>query len=489
MNAAPPFAARAALAAAAALSLAVGLAPAASAAPTTLVTTPGRSIDTPDPERASALEAHGDALLRADGSFGSFLEDPFGQRGSLGLLTYAAAGNSTQGLQDLTGTQSGSLGYPRIMLSGVEGYDWAWIPPDIRVARPGEPADSNGAVRTAAALIAVDDLGRIARTITIGGPDENYGGQLVATGSGLRLLSQARGNTGTLLFDSRGRRVARLPQVSNPTGLVGRARGFLVSSYSTRPSWSQRLLQVSTAGKVSFVRDDRGNTITADPLADTKHGVLLSMNEARRLGLRSSEGKVTSRPIDQLGLPWSERCRAYPSATSRLDWAMNGPSGAPMVAVSCVVEADRTEDILESFAVGLDRNLRASWIAPLPVVAYGQRAPKPQLAPGGRLQVVGASLSPLEARFSSWRAPGTPASVRGRVMSVSGPGDEIVATIRCSRPAGSVCSGTANLSRGGAPVKVAYALKGRPGRRAAVIKRHFDRAPAGNGRLRVTLTK
>ena len=299
------------------------------------------------------------------------------------------------------------------------------------------------------------------------------------TGAGVRLVN--RMDDGALeVRRPNGTLQARLEHAAASGSYIGRSDGsVLVAGEPERPGrspWTNPLIRVTAGGKVSRVRDARGRLVTGQPAAAVRGGVLLSSYASQtQFSLLTDRGRVVGRDVHDLKLPWSRACLKQGQMRS-LSWATAGASGNPVVGVECFKDADRTYESFGSFTVGLDARLHARWIV--------EGLAKPLTGADGRMYAMNDGV------LSAWREPGAAAPRRGRAVSVRKSGGGAVVTIRCSASVGSVCAGTAHLTRGGSKATtVRYALRGQPGKSAAVIRRHFRALPQGSGRLRVTLAR
>lgn len=440
------------------------------------------------------------ALLRADGSFGYFplrYAQPHEDQ-PMELLTWGGpVPDGTFRSQIIEGGAGGTLPFPGLTVSGVEGYDWVFDDAEWRMPRPGETPDSfSGWVPAEPHLMAIDDRGRVAKRVPLDFGPRTFTRALVPTGAGLRAVIRTD-DRGHQVRRSNGTLIAQVPQIGSLRSAIGRPDGsVLLSGYPEAGyarSWSDVVVEVTPRGQVRRLKLGRSRKALKGDLLTALRGGLLVSDEGgfprQRISRISYAGARVSRKLAHLKLPWSADCLENRVGID-LVWATVGATGNPVVRVNCFRDGDRIEEVLDSFVVGLDSALRARWVAPA-------TTSEPVLGPDGRLfwsQYVGESGSGEERRTAyrlmALREPGAPAPRRGRVVSVRADGDGAVVAIRCSAPVGTVCAGTVRLARrGGESATLPYALRGRPGKNAAVVLRHFDRAPHGAGPLRATLTR
>lgn len=453
---------------AAAFTLAISAAPASAAAGGPTVISPqlvaGYETDATD---GLTLRWFSNWLLRADGGFGYLTQryaTPIdGPTELFSLYGSAEPGQlHKQAVDGVLGGVDPGLGYAT---SGIGGYDWYF--------------QTTQATHT---LLAIDDRARVSLRISLGPEGQVFPRALVATGSGLRVILRVDTSDGLEVWRENGSKLAEVPQLEAMRAAVGRADGsVLLAGFGQLrgpATWSKSLFRVSPRGGVSRVRDGRHQLVFGDPVAVVRDDVLLATPGTypyEQISLFTRGSQVAHRTnLSDLDLPWSDRCVADKDGVS-LSWADSGPSGLPMVGLECYREGDSDNVPLEALTVGLDRRLRARW-----VVAGGDR---PVRGADGRLYSMND-----RSQLLAWSEPGADEPQRGQVVSVRATGGGAVVTIRCRARNGSVCAGTAYLHRGStASEGVPYALHGRPGKSAAAIRRHFEAAPTGAGRLRATL--
>ncbi len=448
---------------------------------------------------------HRRSLMRADGSFGYFTlryAVPH-ETIPLELVTFGGpvpAGQFRKG--SVLGAPGGTLPTPGYTASGIEGYDWVFDDAEWRLPKAGEIADPfSGWVPSEPSLIAIDDRGRVVKRTSLDFGPRTFTKQLVPTGRGLRAIVRVT-DRGLDVYRSSGKHVAHLSQFQEFRAVLGRKDGSLLFGgwpdpeaglpFAQRMRLADGLMRLDTRGKVRQVRDAKGKLVTGDPIAQTRLGVVLSAVDSYvrpTVRVLSDRGRITERKLTRLRLPWSQECLSRREGV-RLDWATAGSAGDPIIGVTCFRGGDRTEEEFGSFTVGLDSRLRARWAVE---GSAFRGSPFPLVGTDGRLY---ATWFRSEANQRSnydllgWREPGAGQPRRGRVLSVRADKDGAVVVIACRATEGTVCSGTVALRRsGGGTTTLPYALRGRPGQDAAVIRRHFDDVPRGIGRLRATLTR
>jgi hypothetical protein len=453
--------------------------------PQTVATFPALSSDD-----AWTLYEFPNSLLRADGSFGYFAQRYAAPHDDVPMELTTYGGPVAPGQfrkQNIDGAPGGTLPYPGLTASGVDGYDWVFDHAEWRLPKPGEQPDSySGWVPVTPSLLAIDDRGRVAKRASLDFGPRTFTKALVPTGAGLLVIVRTT-DSGLDVRKSTGKLLAHISQLSELRSAVGQPDGSLLLSgyreHGVAGSWSNALIKVSATGNISRVRDNHRGRIVATPLAATRRGVVLSPDDEyfRDVAVLSDRGRLQHRKLSELKLPWSADCRSSRDGFS-LAWAMAGPTGDPVIAVTCYRSGDRMDVTLDSFTVGLDGQLRAAWAV--------RGTALPRIGPDGRLYQVDYQNTDGNYSLVAWRVPGSPQPRRGHVVSVRQDGGGGVVTIRCSRPEGTVCSGTAHLTRAGSEEQtLSYALRGRPGKAGAVILRHFDVAPPGQGQLHANLTR
>lgn len=478
------------LACAAALCCASGpWAPDAAAVPTVVPQTVASYVATEYSDRL-LFERLGTDLLRADGSLGTFVQERSGRYGLASVVSIGGP-SSPDALrsQPLTSATRLVLDYPPVVASGIEGYDWLFDQPG-RVP----PSDPNSGAP--AALVAVDDHARVARRVTLlpttvpADTEPVRPADLIPTGKGLRILGERRRIE---IWTSSGRQVARVSKLAGVTGAVGRPDGSVLLSgrqASLQPSWKHTwdnlIVRVGARGSVQRVslRGQPGRYVQGQPLAAVRGGTLIGDKDGNfrieTLQRLSDSRRLITRDLTKLDLPWSSDCIARKQAFN-VEWAIAGTTGEPVLGLSCVRTADRTDEIIEMFTVGLDDRLRLRW--------FGPGVERPSIGPDGRLysaKLVAGSY--VDYELQAIAEPGAPGPRRGEVVQVRRAGTGAVVTISCRAVEGSVCSGTVRLmGAGGTSSTLPYALRGRPGVAGASIRRQFDEAPAG--RLRATLSR
>lgn len=416
------------------------------------------------------------ALLRPDGAFG---EIHASDTAPLELLEFDAT-SSTIKRTEFPGTTGAHPDAVGGTLSGVDGLDWLIVGQRV---------------------VGIDDLGRL--TKTVGFPAGATPITLLATGRGLRvLLRQANGGP-VSVADTRGRVIATLPLTAGLGNAVASADGGVVISARFAPKKSDEfanlgLLRVSANGtikKTLLPKAARGRW-TSNVAAAVSGGTLLVNDDgesrfAAFANLRPGEPPIR-RTVQQLQFPRNEACRTRVEFYE-INWAIAGPSGNPIASISCLDssnEPGRTYDVLQQIIVGLTAELRVRWFTtPGAQIGGGQLV----IGGDGRLftSVPGTespqSYSDPGPQLLAMAAPDARRIGRGQLQGLSSDDRGPVATITCDRPNGTVCTGVAQLKRDGKVVATAnYALLGRPGREAAMIRRHFDGAQA-DGELTVSL--
>lgn len=450
-------------------------------------------------DESQYLDGFDEALLRADGSFAVFSWTPNEPHEALPLVMGRYGGPVPLGTlvtQAVAGGEGGSVDLEGPLLSGVDGTDWFIDSPEWRMARPGEvPTTEDGWHEAEAYLVGIDDRARVVRRTLLGYKRQVYGARLIATGAGVRVItSDARDRT--VVRQQDGLVLARFPKFLSIRSALGQPDGSMLYTLDNSRRYDEKrtkmLYRLGRDGRSVPVRDARGRTVQNEPRAVLRNGILLAREvgdeRIKRIAVLTRRGTYVSRRLRDLPLPWSGSCRRQGQGHWLAAIGVS-PRGTALLGIECVVEGNRGDDVLDALTVELDDRLRPRWVA--------RGAGAWRVGADGRLydmvNVGREYVSDWDFReryeLRAIRLPGV-GPKQAQVLSVHKAVGGVVVRLRCEHPIGTVCSGRVRVARaGGASTVVPYAMLGRPGGRAAVIRRHVTPLPRGSGALAVTVER